>query len=384
MKEKTLVFMVLSMGIAWGVFFGGRYWAFHSRQNPIRDAALVGPRAAGDRLMLELTEFVERKSRGLPSAHREVFRDDPESVSGYLEFFETFERRFGARLAEVTVEARVTRQPGLLAEYEMEAPYGHFLEELGLVVLYLAHQATLHDQPDLRVRCLNAAEDLMRLTLSWPGLDLLSGTWFWRTKYYEFRVFYAREGDPDGKLPSPKQLRALFEGAVFLHCATLEQRLLEEHHVWPPRLFTDEPSIGEMLFDLRSLYGDLQFDHPDRPFSARYPLAPKWQIRTRHRPGDVRYLAVRFENLAAYIGLETSLLDAARLYRNLGPEPDPATVRAAINRLQLRNPFDGDLYRVDARGRLVVLPPRSPLVRVLGARGDLAEAWYRWVAVPNG
>lgn len=376
--------MVLVAGVSFSFFFGRRYWVYHQRQVPIRDAALVAPRPVGADLMIELGDFLDRETNDLPRAHRELFNETFDTITVYRQFFDRFEARFGTRLAQFAGESATTFQPGLLDEYPMETPYGHALEEFGLSVLHLAYFATVSDLPELRVRCLEVARGLMRLTLAWPGLDLLGGTWFWRTKYYEFVVFHGQPHELDGPLAIADRLPALFEGAVYLDCATFEQRLLDQRGSWPPPLLFHEPAAAETLFELRDLYADLRLERPGRPLFERFPLPPRWQIRAHHFLGDVRFMAARIENGAAYLGLEIALLDAARLHRGLDGAPSPAAVRAEVERLQLRNPFDGKLYRVDARGRLLVLPGHSPLLRILGTRGDLGAGWSDLVVIPNG
>ncbi len=385
MRDKLLLIIVLGVGVSLSVFFAHRYWRFARHLQPIAPKALVAPRPAQADLLGDLIDFSLLELDNLPRAHLDLFSRRFDEISRYEAFFDRLEQAFGARLHHLKVAPRVTLEPGLLHEAEVLGGYGHHLESIGLAVLHLAYYASLTERPALLTRCLVVADDLIRLTLAWPGLDMLSGTWLWRIKYYELHAFHLSARDPAAAmLPTTAALRERFEGAVFLHCATYELILLKEEDAWPPRLFSDELTSRDFLFELRHLYNELQPGRPDAPLLARFPLDASWQIGRYHRGDDVRYVAARIENLAALIGLEIAVLDVIQLRVSLaGGVDDLENRRQAVDNLDLRNPFDGKRYQLDKQGRLIVLPPGSPLFRVLGEEGMLGEPWQRDLAVPT-
>lgn len=385
MRDKFLLSLVLCAGVSLSGFFALRYWRYTQHLQPIAPNALVAPRPPQADLVGDLIDFSLQEMDDLPRAHLDLFSRRFHDITHYEQFFDRLEQTFGARLHHLKVLPRVTLEPGLLQEAEVLGGYGHHLESVGLAVLHLAYYASVTERPALLTRCLVVADDLMRLTLAWPGLDMLSGTWLWRIKYYELRAFHCPVGYAVATaLPTTKALRERFEGAVYLHCATYEMILLRENDAWPPRIFSDELTSRDFLFELRHLYNELQPGSTETPLLERFPLEPDWQIGRYHSGDDVRYVAARIENLAALIGLEMAVLDAVQLRVFLaGGSDDLDARRRAVQNLDLRNPFDGKQYQLDQRGRLLVLPPGSPLFRVLGEEGMLGEPWQQDLAVPT-
>lgn len=384
MRDKLLLSVVLCAGLSLSGFFAHRYWRYTQLLQPIAPQALVAPRPPQADLVGDLIDFSLAEMDDLPRAHLDLFSRRFDDITHYEQFFDRLEQTYGARLHHLKVTPRVTLEPGLLQEAKVLGGYGHHLESVGLAVLHLAYYAVVTQRPALLARCLVVADDLMRLTLAWPGLDMLSGTWLWRIKYYELHAFHlpARAAAVPS-WPTTAALRERFEGAVFLHCATYEMLLLKENDAWPPRLFSDAPTSRDFLFELRHLYHDLQSRRELTPLSARFPLAPASHTGRSHDSDDLRYVAARIENLAALIGLEMAVLDAVQLRTFLaGAADDLAARRQAVESLDLRNPFDGRRYQLDNKGRFIVLPPGSPLFRVLGD-GMLGEPWQRDLVVPT-
>ncbi|CAM2066332.1 hypothetical protein SCOR_13200 [Sulfidibacter corallicola] len=398
MYSRILILTLLLMS---SILFSWHHWSVYLDRSAafpaVEDDALVLARHPEDHLALEIHSAVAPHFDGqLYPLHMPFSEVSLTLVEGFLARNQEAMTRLIRLHQKDDTQWRVrdpdlrhhSRQPGILGD---EATSGMssdlLLDWSGSLAVYGAFRESELGKHDEMRQALMLSADLRDLALHNPSAEMLNNTRHWRFRLLSLLAFHRSKAlpveDALALVPDTMLLRKALSTAMYTRLRDIEAEVKKMGR--SSSVFQPISRDRECLLLVRRLYGFYNGDRMREPLLNKVPPSDWFQITPHRYRFDPRWLRDELERMMVETGLEMVLQDATRLIVVLGPDAPSHVVAAradAIDRLGLVNPFDGRRYRLDAEGRLLMLPSGHRWTAWLGPREDLHEKWGDWIALP--